>query len=46
MVGFAAALGAVLLALPRKWWYGVAPLALAPLLIPRCGSLTAYPPRW
>ncbi len=32
-LGFAAALGAVLLALPRKWWYGVAPLALAALLI-------------
>lgn len=32
-LGFAASMGAILLALPRKWWYGVAPLGIAILLI-------------
>lgn len=32
-LGFAASLGAMLLALPRKWWHGVAPLALATLVV-------------
>ncbi len=32
-LGFAASMGAVLLALPRRWWYGVLPVALAALVI-------------
>ncbi|MFN8448352.1 MAG: O-antigen ligase family protein [Anaerolineae bacterium] len=32
-LGFAASLVAILLALPRKWWHGVAPLALAAVVV-------------
>jgi putative inorganic carbon (HCO3(-)) transporter len=32
-LGFAAAMVAILLALPSKWWYGVAPVLLAAFLI-------------
>lgn len=32
-LGLAASVGAVLLALPRKWWHGVAPLTLGALLV-------------
>ena len=32
-LGFAASMAAILLAIPRRWWYGVAPLVFAALII-------------